>query len=92
VLSIQDELPRAGEREPEGNAWRENGCAAVAGYRRAAQILSHGLEQAQRWVGASLLRQGFGAQGGLMDTEALSGSDARKVALAKFLRERTTVP
>jgi hypothetical protein len=26
-----------------------------------------------------------------METEALPGSDARKVALVKFLRERTTV-
>jgi hypothetical protein len=32
----------------------------------------------------------YGGQG-LMDTEALLGSDARKVALTKFLRERTTV-
>jgi hypothetical protein len=57
------------------------------GYRRTAQILSHGLEQAQRWVGAGIEGGGLDRQ----DLKALPRSDAKKVALAKFLRERTTV-
>ena len=56
-------------------------------YRRTPQRLSHGLEQAQRWVGQGLKAAGLERQ----DLKALPGSDARKVALAKFLRERTTV-
>ena len=56
-------------------------------YRRTAQRLSHGLEQAQR-----LVEQGSKAAGlDRQDLKALPGNDARKVALAKFLRERTTV-
>ena len=56
-------------------------------YRRTPQRLSHGLEQAQRLVGQGLKAAGLDRQ----DLKALPGSDARKVALAKFLRERTTV-
>ena len=56
-------------------------------YRRSAQNLAHGEQQAEQWVGEGLRIAGVDAP----ELEALVGSDARKVALAKLAWEKTTV-
>jgi len=57
-------------------------------YRRCTERLAHGLQEAERLVCAGLKAADLGAP----ELKALPGSDARKVALAKLVRERTTAP
>lgn len=56
-------------------------------YRRSAQNLAHGEQQAEQWVGEGLKIAGVDAP----ELDSLVGSDARKVALAKLAWEKTTV-
>ena len=56
-------------------------------YQRSAQKLAHGEHQAEQWIVEGLKIAGLNAR----QLEALMGSDARKVALAKLAWERTTV-
>ncbi len=56
-------------------------------YRRSAQNLAHGEQQAEQWVGEGLKIAGVDA----LELDSLVGSDARKVALAKLAWENTTV-
>ena len=56
-------------------------------YRRSAQNLAHGEQQAEQWIGEGLRIAGVDAP----ELEALVGNDARKVALAKLAWEKTTV-
>lgn len=56
-------------------------------YRRSAQSLAHGEQQAEQWVGEGLKIAGVDA----LELDSLVGSDARKVALAKLAWENTTV-
>jgi hypothetical protein len=87
-VSIQGELSRAGERDRRGMLGKKMNVPrsragvparrsdSVARVRAGAEMGRAGIEG--RWIGRGL--------------KSLPGSDARKVALAKFLRERTTVP
>jgi REP element-mobilizing transposase RayT len=64
------------------------GRARSRAYRRSPECLAHGLERAEELVSGGLEVAG-------LSNEVLSrlrGSDARKVALAKIVRERTTAP
>jgi putative transposase len=56
-------------------------------YRSAAARRSHDKAQAEQWVAGGITAMALG----LDEMKALPGSDARKVALARLLWERTTV-
>lgn len=56
-------------------------------YRSSAEYRSHGLDQAERWLGEGLAAAGMGAA----ELKRRRGSDAVKVALADLLWRRTVV-
>jgi putative transposase len=56
-------------------------------YRSAAEHKAHGLQQAEAWLREGLCHAGLLEE----DLARLNGSDPRKIALAIFLRRRTTV-
>jgi hypothetical protein len=56
-------------------------------YRASLESRAHGEREAQRLVGEGLEAAGIQSQ----DLAALKGSDARKVAIARKIRQRTTV-
>ena len=56
-------------------------------YRATAERKAHGLTQAEQWLAEGLKAAGLDAA----ELKSTKGSDARKVALAKLLWERTTV-
>lgn len=57
-------------------------------YRRAPERVAHGLAQAEALVVGGLAAAGMEEE----ELELVPGSDPRKVALAKVVRERTTAP
>ena len=65
----------------------KEGKQSSRGYRKAPQVTSHSVQQAERWLIDGLRVAGLRKK----DLPELKGSDPRKLALAELLWKRTTV-